>query len=174
MKSRIEYLKAHLDNTFFKSLYTQWEQRGTLSDRQIACIDRAIAKESRPVFSIQVGQKFEIKTWLAKRLQKETDKEFFFRNLEVIEVQKETEKAYLMSVRFVSSIACSCHVCGRALDNEVSRATGIGPVCADRLNIPRPTLANAQETLAQIDTLCKQIGTVGPFWVPKSQIKKHL
>lgn len=176
MKERLDFLKNNSDNKFYKSLLDQYEAKGSLSDKQWACVDRALEKLNKPVktddFSISVGETFEIKTWLAKRLQEDSGASFFFRNLRVTSVERETEKAYLLSVKFVSSIARSCHICGRALDDEISRATGIGPVCASKLGIDRPKLETADTTLKLIDTLCNDIGEIGPVWVPKSQIKR--
>jgi hypothetical protein len=153
-----------------------------LSVKQIACIDSAIEKKAlklvTPVvqkeYSIKVGQRIEIKAWIARRLAADLGREFFFRNLEVTTVHNETAKAFQVSVKFVAQIVTSCHVCGRDLDTDVSRATGIGPVCADKIGLPRPTLVTAQETLASIDALCNQIGAVGPIWIPKSQIKSMI
>lgn len=123
---------------------------------------------------MNVGQAFEIKTWLAKALQKQLDMKFFLRNLEVVEVLSETPKAYMVKIQFVSKIACNCHVCGRPLDTEVSRAVGIGPVCAVKIGLIRPTLNDAQSTINELEALCRTIGTIGPVWVPKSQIKLTL
>lgn len=32
----------------------------------------------------------------------------------------------------------NCSICGRRLDNAISVQMGIGPICADKLGIPRP------------------------------------
>lgn len=175
----VDFLKANTWSNFYSSLLGQFTARGFLSDKQIAAVERAIAEKANRAsnpppsreYSVKVGQLLEVKAWIARRLQADLGMDYFFRNLEVTEVLNETVKAYQVKVQFVAQIVTSCHICGRDLDTEVSRATGIGPVCADKMGLPRPTLATAQETLQAIDALCKQIGAVGPIWIPKSQIK---
>ncbi len=171
----IQFLQSNRRSNFFNSLLSQYETKGFLSERQLAAIDRAMIEASQPktpkTFSMSQGQRIEVKAWLARRLQADLRMDFFFRDLEVVTVQNETLKAYHVTVKFVSQVVTNCHICGRDLDTEISRATGIGPVCADRLGIARPTLANANDTLKAIDELCSKIGSVGPIWIPKSQIK---
>lgn len=181
----VEFLQKNTWSSFYKSLLDQYDKNGQLSQRQIECIENAMLKDAarrtnaalppeQRQFSLKLGTKIEVKAWLARRLGRELNMEVFFRNLEVMEVCRETSKAYEVKVKFVSTIVTSCHVCGRELDTDVSRAVGIGPVCADKLGIPRPTLENAHETLKLIDAKCSEIGTLGPFWIPKSQIKNSM
>lgn len=178
MKNIVAFLEENQDNDFYASLLAQYDRKGFLSERQLQCVERAIEERERratraaPVkASIDLGQIIEIKTWLAKRLQNELHMDFFLRNLEVTQVVAETAKAYQMKVKFVSRIACNCHVCGRALDNEISKAVGIGPVCAEKIGLSRPSLSDAQRTIDELESLCRKIGEIGPLWVPKSQIK---
>lgn len=178
----IDFLKQNQWSGFYRSLLTQYERNGRLSDKQIACIQKALDKKIQvvdaatleaktPDFSLKTGQIIEVKAFVARRLKADLNMEYFFRNLEVMEVLAETPRAYQVKVKFVSKIVTSCHICGAELDTDVSRATGIGPVCAKRIGLQRPTLATAQETLKAIDALCSSVGTLGPVWVPKSQIK---
>lgn len=171
----LNFLRSNGWSSFYASLLNQFEAKGYLSPRQIESVEKAILKKSQPPqqreFTIKIGQRVEVKAWIARRLAADLSLDFFFRNVEVVEVINETYKAYQLKVKFVSQIVTSCHICGRDLDTEISRATGIGPVCADKMGLPRPTLATAQDTLAAIDALCVKIGSVGPIWIPKSQIK---
>lgn len=175
----VSFLNKNQWSAFYRSLLFQYEQRGSLSQKQIECVLNAINKAQNKEmvrnepkeFSLKLGQVIEIKKFVAQRLKMEQGLPYFFRNLEVTEVLNETQKAYQLKVKFVSKIVTSCHVCGLHLDTDVSRATGIGPVCADRLGLKRPTLETAQETLRAIDALCSSVGIIGPIWVPKSQIK---
>ncbi len=173
----VKFLQANAWSKFYNSLLYQYNSKGYLSSLQLEAVEKAMFKASQPkstepkVYSIASGQRIEVKAWIARRLQADLGLAFFFRNLEVVEVLNETFKAYQVKVKFVAQIVTSCHICGRDLDTEISRATGIGPVCADKMGLPRPTLATANETLKAIDALCQGIGAVGPIWVPKSQIK---
>jgi hypothetical protein len=186
MDKIIEFLKANQGwSSFYASLLTQYERKGALSPRQIECVeknmakaaDREVARSVRAAaprtFSLLPGQEIEIKGWIAKRLQADLKLDFFFRNLEIVEVTAESKKAYQVKVKFISKIMSSCHFCGRELDNDVSRATGVGPVCAEKHGLGRPTLETAQATIKALEEVCAKIGTVGPFWLPKSQIIGH-
>lgn len=171
-------------NEFFNSLYNQYQARNYLSPKQIARVEEAIAREERrnaplppplPIeFSLKQGEIIEIKTWLAKNFKEELNMPFFFRNLEVAQVLDETAKSYVIKVQFVSKVTVSCHVCGRDLHNDISKVCGIGPHCAKKIGLKVPTLASAQNTLAEIEAIRIKIGVVGPIRVPKSQIKRVL
>lgn len=178
----LDYIRRNADwSSFCASLLKQFESRGSLTSRQIESIEAQIAKAAAPrapapapTYTLKPGEMIEVKPWIAHRLQADAGLEFFFRNLEIVEVQGESPKAYKVTVKFVTKIVCNCHICGRDLDNEISKATGIGPVCADKMGLPRPTLATAKDTLALIEAKCAAIGVVGPVWIPKSQIKGRI
>lgn len=169
---------------FFNSLYNQYQSKNFLSNKQIACVQKAMQVEERrnaplppplPIeFSLKQGEIIEIKTWLAKNFKEELNMPFFFRNLEVAQVLDETAKSYVIKVQFVSKVTVSCHVCGRDLHNDISKVCGIGPHCAKKIGLKVPTLASAQNTLAEIEAISIKIGVVGPIRVPKSQIKRVL
>lgn len=178
----VTWLRNNQWSNFYQSLLTQHDQGRTLSAKQVQCIldgmDKQAQRAAAPkadfrfgASTLKVGALIEVKAWIARRLQADLNMEYFFRNLQVEAVERETTRAYQVKVSFVSKIVTSCHICGRDLDTDVSKACGIGPVCADRLGLPRPSLSTAAETLAAIDMLCKNLGTIGPIWVPKSQIK---
>lgn len=125
-------------------------------------------------FSIKAGDRIEIKSWLAKKLQEDTGEDIFFRNLEIVETLRETYKAVHCRIKFISDIAESCHLCGRSLDDPISVATGIGPVCLKKIGIKRVSADQAKEVLKEIDKICKDIGEIGPVWIAKSQIKRNI
>lgn len=97
-----------------------------------------------------------------------------FRNLEIVEIVGESPKAIKARVKFVSKVANSCHLCGRELDTEISRATGIGPVCAEKLGISRAKANDARAILDAVEALAAEVGVLGPVVIAKSQIVAHL
>lgn len=123
------------------------------------------------------GKRAELNKYAARSVQSKVNEtldepiEYLYRNIRITEVIKETAKAVMINFEFFGGIARSCHVCGAALDTEVSRSCGIGPVCARRMGLPRPTKDNATIVLAQIEERVGQIGEIGPVWVPKSCIE---
>lgn len=174
MKSQVEYLEANMsENSFYKSLYDQWTKNRGLSKKQIACIVRGMTKAGlvQPVYSLKEGDNITISAKMARLKAEELKLDAFFRNLEVIKVEGETAKAIQVVVKFKSDIATSCHICGRGLDCDVSRATGIGPVCAKKLGFVRPTLKDAPKMLEAIDKYAERVGEIGPIWLPKYSLR---
>ena len=191
----LDFINSNKDSsTFYKSLSDQYEARGFLTQKQKDCVVQALEKEEQKNklkaqkekfaqeqeaeyhaqiknYSIKQNDILEIRTWLAKSFQEALKMDFFFRNLEVVAVLDETPKAYCVKVKFSSQILASCHVCGLALSNPVSKATGLGPTCARRIGLSRPTVAHAEKTLAELEAFCTNVGVIGEIWIPKSQIK---
>jgi SWI/SNF-related matrix-associated actin-dependent regulator 1 of chromatin subfamily A len=114
----------------------------------------------------------ETTAWYSKTFKESHNTSYAFRNFKVLKFLGETSKAYHVDVEFFSGISCTCGVCGRGLTNDVSKATGIGPVCAEKIGLPRPTLESAKETVKQMESLSQQQGQFTSIWIPKSQIKR--
>jgi hypothetical protein len=117
------------------------------------------------------GAVFEMTRWFALKFKEKQGTAYAFRNFRILKVKGESAKAYLVDAEFFSGIASTCGVCGQELNNDISRATGIGPVCARRIGLPRPTMAKAKLIVAELETLSKAQGTFKDVWIPKSQIK---
>ena len=113
----------------------------------------------------------EVKAWFARILQEKTGAPIKFRNLKIKRVYRETQKAYLVDLEFFSGILKNCGVCGRGLTNDISRMTGIGPICASKLGMERPDEKNAKEFMKELDDKFKKLGVFKEIWLPKSQIK---
>jgi hypothetical protein len=162
-------------NPFFKSLLNQWETKNRLSDKQIICITRAMSKEGlikgADLNTFKNGALITISKTIANKKAEEFNMAYFFRNLVVVETHRETFKAVQLTVKFQSDITTTCHICGRNLSCEVSKATGIGPVCAEKLGFKRPTLKDSVKILQSVEKLVKQVGDIGPLWIPKYSIK---
>ena len=117
------------------------------------------------------GKKVEFKKWYGNILKDELGNDFAFRNVEIKKVYRETQKAILADFKFYGGIMCSCGVCGKTLTDEISKATGIGPVCAKKLGLPRPTLNNVKEVITELNKVVGSMPEVTKKWIPKSQIK---
>jgi hypothetical protein len=120
------------------------------------------------------GSIFEMSAWYARAFKENNNTAYAFRNLKISKVKRETAKAYQVDAEFFSGIASTCGVCGRELSNDVSRATGIGPICAQKIGLPRPTMESAKETVKLMEQMSKAQGIFTDVWVPKSQIKHTL
>lgn len=176
MKPQVEFIESEAlkGNSFFKSLFDQWTKKRGLSARQIACIDRAMIKEGikEPVFSFNKGEVITISSKMARAKAEELKLDAFFRNVEITQVHAESAKAIQVSVKFRSDIVTGCHMCGRDLTCDVSRATAIGPVCAEKIGFKRPTAADAPKMLEAIDKMAKRVGEIKEIWLPKYSITR--
>lgn len=181
----VAWLKKYEGNfSFYLSLRNQFEKEGWLSELQQTRIVEAMKREANQKSSgstpqlremanptYPAGTVVEVKKWLAERIAKHFGLETAYRNLEIKRTFNESAKAVQVEIKLSPKIGCNCSVCGQKLDTEVSRATGIGPVCADRLGIRRATKSNAQEILKEIESRINSLPAYGPLWVPRSQIK---
>lgn len=166
--------------SFFQSLLQQVRTKGFLSEKQVAIIRSNMEKEVQaaapaadPHFSYQPGEQISITSGIARGImEKRPDLKVCFRNLEIVRVERETQKAVLVDVRFVSKIVTSCHVCGQPLDTEISKACGIGPVCAKKIGFPRPKLKDAGAILLAVEQMARDVGVIQSIWLPKSCIMR--
>jgi hypothetical protein len=119
-----------------------------------------------------IGQVYETTKWYGKIIKEKLGIGVIFRNIRVLNIYKETDRAILVDAELFGGIGRCCGVCGRYLDNEISRATGIGPVCASKMGLPRPTMENAKEIVKLLEAKSKEAGLIEKVWIPKSQIEK--
>lgn len=162
------------NSAFIKSVQKFYVKNNFITGPQKAALTRNFFSEkygTNKEYTVKPEEKITIRKWLARSLAGKHKMPFFFRNLIIEEVIAETNKAIQVKVRFNSEIAACCHCCGRGLDNDVSKATGIGPVCATKyFKVKRPTIENAREIIEKIEQEAKNAGVIGPIWIPKSQI----
>lgn len=118
------------------------------------------------------GAIIEVKKWYARTFHENHNTEMIFSNMEIIKVMRETEKAYLVDVKLFGGVAGSCGICGRRLDNLISQATGIGPICAEKIGFPRPTEDRIPEIKELLKAKTEKQGIISGTWIPKSQIKE--
>jgi hypothetical protein len=139
---------------------------------------QAIEKEMKALEPVPAhhldGAIMEVTKWYAGVFKEKNNTQFAYRNLRVIKVFRETQNAYLVDAEFFSGIASACGVCGRQLDNDISRATGIGPICAEKLGMKRPTMETAKEVVKHLESMSKAQGVFTQQWIPKSQIKNTI
>lgn len=114
----------------------------------------------------------EVTKWYAKIFKENNNSKFAFRNLKILGVYAESSNAYLVDCEFFGGVACNCGVGGRQLSNAISIATGIGPICAEKLGMPRiSNLDDAKIIVEEMHKMSKECGIFKNVWIPKSQIK---
>lgn len=141
---------------------------------QVANARKVLAEEesAEPKAHELDGSILEMSAWYARTFKESNNTAYSFRNFKVLRVLRETERALQIDMEFFAGIACTCGVCGRQLDNAISKATGIGPVCAEKIGLPRPTMETAKAIVAELENLSSKQGQFLGVWVPKSQIKR--
>lgn len=170
---------------FYLSVKSQYEKKGFLSDKQRESIERAIARDntprqvsasnaevlwSNPTFTS--GSVLKISKGFATVLAEKNGFTTPFRKLEVIKTHAETSKAVYVTVKFSTQVGCFCGICGRKLTHPVSKATGIGPECAEKMGIERYSMDAAKEVLDQISAKLTAMGEV-KTWIPRSVLTKQ-
>ena len=155
-------------SNFVQSLKNQWLYKGFLSERQVECLTKIINPEPK-VFSIKVGEKLLLGKSAATRISQSLGVDYVHRGFEVVKVHAETERAYLLDVRFAATRTVNCCVCGIHLKTEISRSIGIGPVCAEKHGIPYElnSLNLLQSKLDAVQSVAHKV------WIPKWNIKER-
>jgi len=109
----------------------------------------------------------ELKPWYARIIKAELENDIIFRNIKITRIYRETDKAMYVDAVFYGGLSSCCGVCGRGLDNDISRACGIGPICAGRMGLARPTRKNAKEILKKLEVLANEMKPISKKWIPK-------
>ena len=157
--------------------YNHWSEIESLLKPRLALVKEALELEreinppTEPT-GIEVSSFIEVKKWYAGIVKDELNLGFMFRNWRVKKIYRETQKAVLVDAEAFGGILTSCGVCGRKLDNKISKATGIGPICAEKIGLERPTMENAKEIVEELEKKVKALKPITKKWIPKSQISK--
>ena len=171
---------------FYVSVQKQYFKNGFLSEKQREAIERAVARDAARTQAVEqkpaaealwanptfpAGSLLKISRGIAKAIAEEKGYAYPFMNVEVVKTHKETFKAVLVTIKFSAQIGRCCGICGRGLDTEVSRATGIGPICADKIGLTRYSVAEAKTVLVELSEKLNLLGEV-QVWLPKSKVTK--
>jgi hypothetical protein len=121
------------------------------------------------VFTISIGVRLLLGKGASTRISNSLGVDFVHRGFEVVGIHAETERAYLLDLKFAATRTVTCCVCGIQLKNEVSRSIGIGPVCAEKHGIPYElnALNLLQAKLDAVDQVAHKV------WVAKWAIKER-
>ena len=163
---------------FALSLQRQLVQKGKLSEKQWNCVANLIQKEkdfaakraaeaARTDFSLKPGTVIRLTKFIAEEIAAKAGCSRAHFAFEVLSVERETEKAYLATVRMAAVKTAHCCVCGLTLKNPVSISLGIGPECGSHWGV-------GQEPDA-LEKLAAQLRTfqVVQSWIPKKSIKER-
>lgn len=174
------WLKAYAgDFEFYVSLKAQLARKGDLSPKQWEAVTRAVERDRQraeqalnppapQTFSLLPGTVLRLTRFIAEKIAEQAGCSRAHFAFEVLEVKRETERAYLAVVR-MSAVKCAvCCVCGLQLKNPVSISLGIGPECGKHWGVGQEP--DALEALASKLREFKTVET----WIPKKSIKERI
>lgn len=148
----IDYLRAHhTRNSFYASLFQQFERKGTLSEKQIACVMNAILKDAQTarasvsvvtevgMYRTSDGDVFRVKqsksgNLYAMRFDPTAPKSerFVYEAGSIFRISA-SDRMTLAEASAIGAQCGICVVCGAELSDPKSIERGIGPVCAKRV-----------------------------------------
>lgn len=130
-------------------------------------LEKAVRKVVQPLATI------DITSWFARCLKKELNANITFCRIDVVEVLRATGKAVQIRGYFNTDVAVNCYCCHAVLDTEISKASGIGPVCAKKAGVPRTSINDAPAIIAHMNQLAQSMGEF-TVWVPRKCIKTEI
>lgn len=89
------------------------------------------------------------------------------RTMRVVRINRETQKAYHVTLRGTAKPSSTCLHCGRRITHPVSLLYGIGPVCGGHFHVD-PT-NQAQENYRRLQQALSQVTWEG--WLPKAHVQ---
>ena len=146
------WLRVHAGgDKFLQSLLSQWDRRGTLTDRQVAAVERNMDRPARPVnpnpvtevgmYRDDEGTVYRVKrarqtgNLYAMRFVPEaaTKSERFVYAAGAMRTLRADQRMMVDEAQRIGVQFGICCVCGAELTATDSVANGIGPVCAGRV-----------------------------------------
>ena len=164
---------------FALSLQAQLARKGTLSDKQWSCVANLIQKETefqakraaeaaRTDFSLKPGTVLRLTRFIGEQIAAKAGCSRAHFAFEVLSVERETERAYLATVRMSAVKMSRCCVCGLTLKNPVSISLGIGPECGSHWGV-----GQEPDALEKLAAQLRSFATV-QAWIPKKSIKERI
>ena len=161
-------------NGFVNSVRTGYKKWGSLTPKQMTAVKKFFTpkKPKGSLKPIKVNVDVILKRYVARGISEQYGLDKITPiTVTISEVNALTQKAVRVKGKMTFTDVGCCRCCGKDLTDCISKASGIGPVCAKYMGIKRPT------TQSEIDVFNKnlkeKIEEMGEFefWVPKSQIK---
>lgn len=174
IEAQKEFLRQYNgNNSFLLSLKNQYLYKGYLSESQLFHLNRAMQPKLELVikpesFTLQAGEVLLIRKRAATDIVEQSGYTKPFYTFKVIEVLRETQKAYQVKVRLSAQKTSWCNCCGLPLTDERSVIAGIGPICAENHGLPW-----GDRSLLEMDIKLRETIEV-TAWLAKSMIKERI
>ena len=168
-------------NNFMNSLKRGLKKFGSLTENQTSSAIRVIEgvrrhEQAQERLNITlIGDTIKIGRKIALGIKEEYGLEFHPILIDVTAVTGMTDRAIRVKGKLTKENGGVCRCCAKTLTDDVSKVTGIGPVCSKYVGVAHPR--SAYDTVAIENykkDISRKIDEIGEFefWVPKSQVKK--
>ena len=168
-------------NNFMNSLKRGLKKYGTLTENQTTAAIRAIEGARRHEQAQQrlnitlVGDTIKIGRKIALGIKEEYGLQFHPILIDVTAVTGMTDRALRVRGKLTKENGGICRCCAKTLTDDVSKLTGIGPVCSKYVGVAHPR--SVYDTVAienYKEDMSRKIDEIGEFefWIPKKSIVK--
>jgi len=160
---------------FVKDIQSKYNKYRRLTEKQVSAATKAIsrerAKKSQKEINVDiVGNTIKLGRNIALDIKEEYNLEFQPILVDVTKVMTVSEKAVKIEAKLTKENGGICRCCGRTLTDDMSKMTGIGPVCSRNVGVKHPTSRKDLPMYKQmISDKIDEIGTF-EFWIPKRGI----
>ena len=174
----IQKLKDYTgDNGFIKSVLNGYNRWGRLTPKQMEAVKKFFTpkKPKGTIKPIKINVDLVLKRYVARGISEEYELgKVTPITVTVSEINALTPKAVRVKGKMTFTDVGCCRNCGRDLTDWISKASGMGPVCAKYLGIKRPTTkAEIAEFNKNLKEKIEEMGEF-EFWIPKSHIKNAM
>ena len=163
------------ESTFINDLKDKYMKYRRLTEKQVIAgsqaVDREVQKNSQKDLNIPlVGDTIKIGRKIALEIKKSYDLDFHPILVDVTKLVKSSNRALLIRAKLTKENGGICRCCGKTLTDEMSRMTGLGPVCSKYVGVEHPsTKADLPLYRQQISDKIDEVGEF-EFWIPKRGI----
>jgi len=160
---------------FVKDIQSKYNKYRRLTEKQVSAATKAIsrekAKKSQKEINVDiVGNTIKLGRNIALDIKDTYNLEFQPILVDVTKVMTVSEKAVKIQAKLTKENGGICRCCGRTLTDDMSKMTGIGPVCSRNVGVKHPTSREDLPKYQQmISDKIDEIGTF-EFWIPKRGI----
>ena len=146
-----------------------------LTEKQVEAANKAIYTETQKNSQVDlnvklVGNTIKLGRNIAGDIKKEYNLDFHPILVDVTTVVTMSNKALKLKAKLTKENGGICRCCGKTLTDEMSRMTGLGPVCSKYVGVTHPTSkADLPMYRQQISDKIDEVGEF-EFWIPKRGI----
>jgi hypothetical protein len=168
-------------NSFMNSLKKGLKKYGSLTDNQTSAAIRVIEgarrhEQAQKRMNITlVGDTIKIGRKIALGIKEEYGLEFHPILIDVTAVTGMTDRALRIKGKLTKENGGICRCCAKTLTDDISKVTGIGPICSKYVGVPHPrNLYDTNEIETYKKNMSEKIDSIGEFefWIPKKAIVK--